>query len=461
MNDIIFLLVGSLLGAGLAYFFGQGMKKRLLAEVEELKTRLVNSQDELQKSMGQMNGLISEKSEAVGKNEQLEKRLENAIEVFKTQEEELNKLREKHSAAMSELASLQNQHRNDEEQKNELEKLQEKFNKEFQDIANKVLRSNTSDIQETHSVQLKQMLNPLSEKIKDFEAKVDKAYGEEAREKTKLSEQIKHLAELNKEVSDVAQNLATALTTDNKKQGNWGELILEKVLEHSGLEKGVEYETQVNDKNMEGSRIQPDVVVYLPENKHIIIDSKVSLKAYNDYINAESNEESEKLLKAHIQSVRAHVKILSDKGYQNANTLNSPDFVLMFMPIEPAFILAVQEDPNLFSDAWDSKIVIVSPATLLATLRTIASVWKQEKQNLNAIEIATEAGKMHDKLVGFVEDMKKVGNSLDATKNHYDGAINKLSSGRGNLLSKAEKIAKLGAKASKQIPKEFTSNTED
>jgi DNA recombination protein RmuC len=256
-------------------------------------------------------------------------------------------------------------------------------------------------------------------------------------------------------VSSEANNLANALKGDTKKQGNWGEVILEKVLERSGLIKGQEYQTQFSTKNIDGNRIQPDAVVFLPDNKHIIIDSKVSLVAYNAFVNSENENEKQKFLKEHINSVKNHVKQLSEKNYQTSPDFNTPDFVLLFMPIESAFSAAIQSDQDLFAYAWDLKIVIVSPSTLLATLRTIASIWKQERQTKNALEIAKQSGALYDKFVGFLEDLDKIGKSIDASKIAYEDALNKLKTGRGNLINRVINIQKLGAQTQRQIPDKF------
>jgi len=246
--------------------------------------------------------------------------------------------------------------------------------------------------------------------------------------------------------------LAKALKGDNKKQGNWGEIILEKVLERSGLVKGQEYETQFSTNNEQGKRIQPDAVIFLPDNKHIIVDSKVSLIAYEAFVNAASDEEKDKYIKLHLESVRNHVKELSEKDYQTSADFNTPDFVLLFIPIESSFSVAVQADQEIFNYAWDRKIVIVSPSTLLATLRTIASVWKQERQTKNALDIARQSGNLYDKFVGFVEDLEKIGKSIDTSKSSYESAFNKLKTGSGNLIKRAEDIKKLGAKSTKNLP---------
>ncbi|TAL62428.1 MAG: DNA recombination protein RmuC, partial [Bacteroidetes bacterium] len=306
---------------------------------------------------------------------------------------------------------------------------------------------------EQNKTNLDAILNPLKENITRFEKKVDETYKAEASERNSLKGEIKALVTLNKQISEEANNLAKALKGDTKKQGNWGEIILEKVLERSGLQKGAEYEMQVSLTGDDSKRVQPDAVIYLPDKKHIIIDAKVSLVAYESFVNAQTDEDREKNLQAHVISVKNHIKGLSEKNYQTLGALNTPDFVLLFMPIESSFSLAVQTDNELFNYAWDRKIVIVSPSTLLATLRTIASIWKQERQTRNALEIAEEGGKLYDKFVLFVEDLIGIGKKMDETKNIYTEAMKKLKDGSGNLVRRAEKMKTLGAKTTKELPK--------
>lgn len=339
------------------------------------------------------------------------------------------------------------------EQKKEIEDMQKKLTSEFENIANKILDEKSKKFTEQNKTNLDVILNPLKERIKDFEEKVDKTYKAESTERITLKAEIKQLVELNKQVSDEANNLTKALKGDNKAQGNWGEVILEKILERSGLSKErKEYDTQVTLKNTNGETIKPDAVIYLPENKHIIIDSKVSLLAYQNFVAADTEEHREQFLKEHIASLKAHIKGLSDKLYSSADSLNTPDFVLLFLPIESSFGIAVQSDQELFSYAWDRKIVVVSPSTLLATLRTISSIWKQELQTKNALEIARQSGALYDKFVAFVEDLNDIGKNIERTQSAYTAAQNKLKEGKGNLISRAKNIEALGAKTSKSLP---------
>ncbi len=341
------------------------------------------------------------------------------------------------------------------EYRTEVEKLQEKFRTEFKNLANDILEEKTQKFTEQNRVKLDELLKPLGEKIRDFEKKVEETYNKESQQRFSLEKEIKNLADLNMRISEDAQNLTTALKSDVKKQGNWGELVLERVLESSGLVKGLEYSREFATRSDEGDLYRPDVIVNLPDNKHIIIDSKVSLVAYNDFTNADKPEDKEKYLKLHLLSIRNHVKLLSDKNYPALAAFDTPDYVLLFIPIESSFSLAVQNDIDLFHFSWEKKVVIVSPTTLLATLRTVASIWKHEKQELNAQDIAKRSGELYDKFVGFLEDLLDVGNRLEQAKKSYEQSVNKLHTGKGSLISKVEKIRELGARASKSLPKEL------
>lgn len=440
--EFLFLLVGLFLGFIITFLFFK-LKRIVGADTSLLDGRIV----ELEK-------------EKIAADE----KFRNAIALKEEISIELKSEREKLSSANTRLAKAEEAFKNQNEkfatQKNEIEELQKKFKEEFENIANRLLDEKSKKFTEQNKTNLDIILNPLKEKIKDFEAKVEKAYNTERDERITLKAEIKNLMDGTKQISEDANNLTKALKGDNKKQGNWGEVILEKVLERSGLVKGQEYETQYSTNNDEGKRIQPDVLIKLPDNKHIVVDSKVSLIAYEAFVNADTEELKERFSKEHTLSIRNHVKLLSEKNYSASPDFNSPDFVLLFIPIESSFSLAVQLDQELFSFAWDKKVVIVSPSTLLATLRTIASIWKQERQTKNAIEIAKQSGLLYDKFVGFIEDMDKIGKSIDASKFAYEGAINKLHKGSGNLVKKAQDIEKLGAKTTKQIPSKFIESDE-
>lgn len=339
-------------------------------------------------------------------------------------------------------------------QKTELEEIQKKFTTEFENIANRILKKNSEEFTAANQKNIGEVLNPLKEKIYLFEKKVEDTYQKGLKDQTDLRAELKKLYDLNSKISEEAGNLTKALKGDVKKQGNWGEVVLERILERSGLNEGTQgYQKQFSDVSEDGKRIQPDIVINLPDNKHIIVDSKVSLIAYERAVNSATDAERAANIKEHLVSIKNHIKGLSEKHYQTARRLNSPDFVLLFIPIESSFSLAVQEDHELFSYAWDQKIVIVSPSTLLATLRTISSIWQQENQTRNAMEIARQGGALYDKFVNFVGDLERIGSSIDASRKNYDAALNKLKDGQGNLIRSAEKLRELGAKTNKELSK--------
>ena len=338
------------------------------------------------------------------------------------------------------------------EQKEEVEKLQEKFTKEFENLANKILEEKSNKFTEQNKENMKNILSPLQDKIQLFEKKVEDTHKESIDYHAALRQQILGLREMNIQMSKETINLTKALKGDSKMQGNWGELVLERVLEKSGLEKGREYEVQQAFTNEDGNRVFPDVVINLPDGKKMIVDSKVSLTAYEKYINEENDSLKLGYLKEHVLSIKRHVEQLGNKNYHDLYQIESPDFVLLFIPIEPAFAMALNEDSNLYNKAFEKNIVIVTPATLLATLRTIDSMWTNQKQQENALEIARQAGALYDKFEGFVSDLIRIGKKIDETKTEYTGAMSKLVEGKGNLIVSVEKLKKMGAKAKKALP---------
>jgi DNA recombination protein RmuC len=339
------------------------------------------------------------------------------------------------------------------EQKEEVEKLQEKFTKEFENLANKILEEKSNKFTEQNKENMKNILSPLQDKIQLFEKKVEDTHKESIDYHAALRQQILGLREMNIQMSKETINLTKALKGDSKMQGNWGELVLERVLEKSGLEKGREYEVQQSFTTEEGNRVFPDVVINLPDGKKMVVDSKVSLVAYEKYINEDDDESiKSRYLKEHVNSIKLHVEQLGNKNYQDLYQIESPDFVLLFIPMEPAFAIALNEDTTLYNKAFEKNIVIVTPSTLLATLRTIDSMWANQKQQENAFEIARQAGALYDKFEGFVADLIKIGKKIDESKLEYGSAMNKLVEGKGNLITSVEKLKKMGAKAKKALP---------
>lgn len=332
-----------------------------------------------------------------------------------------------------------------------LNESRDKLTVEFKNIANEIFEDKSRKFTDTSKASLSTILNPLQEKISQFEKRVEETYDKESKERFSLAREIKSLQELNNRISEEAVNLTNALKGDNKAQGSWGEFVLESILEKSGLVKGREYEVQVSMKSEDGSKLQPDVVVHLPESRDIIIDSKVSLKAWDAYNAADEQGTRSELMKQHVASIRNHVNGLSSKDYQNLAGVNSLDYVFLFMPIEAAYTAAIQEDPNLFQYAFERNIIFVVPTTLLTSLKTVQNLWRLAQQNQNANEIAEKAGALYDKFVAFVEDLEEIGNRIDTSKKSYEKAHNKLISGRGNLVRRAETLRELGAKTSKQL----------
>ncbi|MBW8332885.1 MAG: DNA recombination protein RmuC [Prolixibacteraceae bacterium] len=444
--EILFGAVGFFVGLIVSYFFLKSKLQKQRADFE--REKLISEQNFLQEKFNLEKekslfedrnlSLLKEKEEL---NQQLQQlRIENGI-----QGQQL-------ARAEADFGNLQEKL---ESQKKEMENLQQKFTTEFENIASKILKQNTEDFSKSNQKGMNEMLLPLKEKIQLFEKKVEDTYEKGLKDQTDLKAELKKLYDLNLKISDEANNLTRALKGDVKKQGNWGEMILERILERSGLAEGREYIKEESVLSENGLRFQPDVVIHLPDHKHIVVDSKVSVVAYERLVNAENEKDRPAFVKEHLLSVRSHIKILSEKHYQHSPSFNSPDFVLLFIPIESSFSIAVQEDQELFTYAWDNKVVIVSPSTLLATLRTIASIWQQENQTRNAIEIARQGGALYDKFVSFISDMESIGKSLESTRKTYDQAVNKLYVGSGNLVKRAESIRKLGAKTTKELPQEL------
>ena len=332
---------------------------------------------------------------------------------------------------------------------------------QFKNLANEILEEKSRRFAEQNQQNLDTLLKPLQEKLTDFRKQVDETYQSEARERFALKQEVEKLAGLNLRMTDETRALTNALKGESKTQGDWGELVLETILENSGLRKGEEYLVQDTQTISDGSRLQPDVVIRLPESKHLVIDSKVSITAYTRYMQSDDEEVKVSELNSHVQSIKQHIQGLSAKNYQDLYGVGSIDFVLMFIPIEPAFLAAMRHAPEIYQDALKKNIVIVCPSTLLATVRTVAHLWRQEQQNRNAQEIARQCAALYDKFVGFVEDLDKVGQRLEQAQISYTDAVGKLKTGRGNLIRTAENVKKLGVKPNKSLPSKLTDVADD
>ncbi|MCG8415680.1 MAG: DNA recombination protein RmuC [Pseudomonadales bacterium] len=360
---------------------------------------------------------------------------------------EIQQLREEQAATKT---SLELERKQFDEKLNLLNESREQLGVAFKNIANEIFEDKSKKFTDTNKQTLSNVLGPLQEKISQFEKRVEDTYDKESKERFSLAKEIKALQELNTRISEEAVNLTNALKGDNKAQGSWGEFVLESILEKSGLVKGREYEVQVSLKSEDGNKYQPDVVVHLPESRDIIIDSKVSLKAWDAYCSEEDNEAKADLLKQHVSSIRTHVNTLSGKDYQKLSGINSLDYVFLFMPIEAAYTAAAQADQELVQHAFERNILIVVPTTLLTTLRTVQNLWRLAQQNQNATEIAKQAGALYDKFVNFVDDLDEIGTRIDASRKSFEKAQNKLVAGRGNLIRRVESLRELGAKTSKK-----------
>lgn len=458
MAEIVLPLIVFLFAVIFGYFIGKfisNLKNRgnsnilteqntqLKLQIEDLRSQLTSI---IEQNKIQLLQLKSEAEERLQKTESDREAIRQEKDLFSTELTRRN----------SEFENLQQRNQ---EQKQEVEKLQEKFTKEFENLANRILDNKSEKFTLLNKENLQNILTPLNDKIKSFEEKVDKNSNDFIERHAQLGKQLQFLHEQNIKISEEATNLTKALKGDTQMQGSWGEMILESVLERSGLKKDSEYFVQQNFHTVEGKNIRPDVVIHLPGNKKMIVDSKVSLVAYERCINENGEAERKLHLKSHLISVRKRVEELSGKNYHNLYDMESPDFVLLFIPIEAAFALASNQYPNLYQEAFDRNIIIVTPTTLLAVLKTVDSMWQNEKQKQNAIDIANQAGALYDSFVNLTDDLVKVGRQIGTVQGSYDTAMKKLT-GKGNLINRVEKLKILGAKASKQLDQKMVSRAE-
>ncbi len=426
--EILYLVIGLLIGGLLAWF---ALRSKFLSENQQTAGLLLAEQE---------------------KTKTLDLRL---LE----QKKELEAERNKASILATNLASTETNYINLEEKlkerKKEIEELQNQFAFQFKNLANDIFEEKSKKFTEQNKTNLSEILNPLKEKITDFEKKVEQTNKESIDRNSALREQLVNLKELNQQITKEASNLSKALKGDSKTQGTWGEIQLEAILERAGLQKDIHYFKEKNFKNEEGQNQRLDYIIKLPDDKYLVLDSKVSLTAYSEYYNTSDEVEQSKFLKSHLDSVYSHIKLLSEKNYQNLYEINQPDYVMMFLANEPALTLALKEDNSLYEKALDKNIALVSATTLLATLRTIGYIWKQDMQNKNALEIARQAGSLYDKFHTLIEDLTKVGNNLKSTQNSYQDAMNKLIEGKDNLVRKTERLKELGAKTTKQLSQQL------
>jgi len=476
MNEILLLIIGGCVGGVLGWFLLRQRGKttdlrnqhQSAIEIVELSGQLSTANSQLENVTKEFDDakIISSTVQANFNKLETEKAvIDSQVERLPDLEIELNDLRsrliteQKRSTEFQ--TRLEEQTRSGEEKLKLLKEAKEVLTTEFQNIGQKIFEEKTEKFTHQNKTNLESLLNPFRDQMSAFKQKVDDVYDKEAKDRVALSEQVKQLRDLNQQLSQDAVNLTRALKGDSKARGNWGEVILSKVLERSGLKEGREYEVQETHKNEEGSRFQPDVVIHLPESKDIVVDSKVSLVAYENFSTTEDEKERATALQQHIASIRAHVRDLSGKNYEELKGLRTLGYVLMFIPIEPAFLLAVGEDPELFNDAMSKNIFIVSPSNLLITLKTINAMWQYAYQNENALEIAQKAGGMYDKFVSFVESFDLVGSRLEQAEESWSQARGQLVTGKGNLVKRADDLKQMGVRTKKQLPSDFVSSSGD
>ena len=465
MNDInlFALLAGALcIAAGLTLGLllsrrqqqlQEGRITTLEEELQILNQRLASASQEREQVQASLNTALQQKAVAESSLSDVSQRLAQS-------EQQSSDTEQAKAEAQAALARRESDYRHLQEASSEqialLKQAREDLSRQFEQLANRIFDEKSRIFSEANQQNLQQSLNPFREQLKGFQERVNQIYDIENRQHGELREQLKSLQDMNANISREAQNLTRALKGDNKAQGNWGEVILERVLEESGLRKGHEYETQLSFTDDDGRRRQPDVIVRLPDEKDIIIDAKVSLIAYERYCSAESETKRREYLKAHIQSVRQHIAGLSTKAYQHIEGIRTLDFVFIFIPVEAAFMTAFEHDPELFRNAYEQNIIVVGPTTLLATLRTVQSIWRYERQNLNAEKIAKEAGALHDQFALVVESLEDIGKHLDRGQSAYEKTIKRMTEGRGNLVGRVARLEQLGAKVKKTLPTALT-----
>lgn len=432
--------------------------------VAEQKQRLAERDEGLegwrQKATGLENRLASAESELAGRRERLAQ-LEQENKVLRHRAESLSgDISQLKIELREQQVTLDKERRSASEKLELLEQNRDALKQEFENLANRIFDQKSERFTQQSKTSLDSLLTPFRDQLQDFRKRVEDVYTTETRDRQALRSEIKSLQDLNRQITEDAANLTRALKGDKQVQGNWGELVLERVLERSGLRKGVEYETQGSYRDGDNQLLRPDVIVHLPDQRNLVVDSKVSLVAYQQWVVAEEDNARSDALKQHVEAVRTHIRTLSEKDYSQLSGLHSPDFVLLFMPIEPAFVAAFQQDENLFAEAFERKIIVVTPTTLLATLRTIENIWRYERQSQNARRIADRAGAVYDKLRVFVEAMERLGTQLHTTQGTYDSAMNTLTRGRGNLIAQANRFVELGVRVKKELPKAIVDQAE-
>ena len=448
MTEVVLVLTGLFVG-GVAAWFIQHYRLASRGELSPEQTKELN---------GRMKDLEMGGAQKDERIRHLEQDLTVAQKTLAEKQAGELELRERLAREETERTSSQKRL---EEQRKEFETVKNQLKVDFQNLANRILEDKSKKFTEQNKDNMDNLLKPLNEKIKAFRERLEKNHETQSRDQVQLREQIKTLTELNVRMSEEANNLTQALKGESKTMGNWGEMVLETLLEHSGLTRNEEYVVQESFQTADGRRSQPDVVINLPDKKHLVIDSKVSLVAYERWCSSENDDDKKRHLKEHLASIKRHIGDLSQKNYQDLYQVSAPDFILLFVPLDPALILALQNDPNLFMEAFDRGVFLVCPATLLFALRTIANLWRREKQNRNAMDIAKQGGALYDKFVGFYDQLSKLGDCLKRTQDCYDDSMSKLKTGKGSLVRRVEMIKELGARANKALPDSVTEESDE
>lgn len=436
-------MVGVLIGMLVAARRQRLNEQRILSMQEQLS----QAQAELANSEGRLAYL----PQLEERKQQLESRLEESREAYSQLNADMQAVKASHQEGLKHAA----------EKLELLEKSEKRLQQEFENLANRIFEQKSQRLQESSKLSLESTLAPFKQQIEAFKTQVQQQFTDETKQRSLLQSELMTLKQLNQQMTAEAEALTRALKGDSKQQGNWGEVVLERMLQQSGLREGHEYETQSQHRDEDGKAFKPDVIVHLPNDKDVVIDSKVSLVAYERYFNGDDDDLRKRSLDEHVNSLRQHIKQLGKKNYQQLESVRTLDYVLMFIPIEPAFLLAVDRDPELIKLALDNQIMLVSPTNLLVALRTIHNIWQYEYQSQNAQRIASDAGKLYDKFWGFLEDMNKMGNAIDSVKKNFDGAMNKLSSGRGNIVGRVEKFRDMGVQTTKKIDPKLLDNNSD
>jgi DNA recombination protein RmuC len=454
IDPLVAALIGLLLGVLLMRLYSRGHNPAQCDKANaDQKKEIVSLQVQLAEQTEEMQNLKTQHAVISERLKQIDQ-LRAQLQQQSSESAELHRQWADANAENVELKTrLETERKNTAEKLDLLKQAESHLNIQFENLANKIFEDKSKQFTDHNKTSLNQIVDPLKEQLNEFKKRIETIYDNETKDRVSLREEIIHLKRDTAKMNQEALNLTRALKGDKKSQGNWGEMILEKVLEQSGLRKGREYETQGGYRDNDNRLLKPDVIIYLPEGKDVIVDSKVSLLDYEHYCSVDSEQEKVEALKRHINAVRNHIKLLSDKSYADLKGLRSLDFVLMFMPIESAFIAAFQADDNLFNDAFSKKIIVVTPTTLLATLRTIENIWRYERQNENARIIADKAGSIYDKIRGFVEDLEKLGKQISTVHHTYDSVMNKLTLGHGNLIRQANSFVELGVKVKRSLPK--------